>query len=103
MSSLTAFPQATAPATAPTIVTGMGYTADVFEEVLGPAGAASGSALIRSIQRLEGNPDCFGTAGDSCEQTLCAWREYCLKPTKPDWFHHSITDSDRQYIRSLKS
>jgi len=36
--------------------------------------------LIRSIQRLEGNPDCFGTAGDSCEQTVCAWREYCLKP-----------------------
>jgi hypothetical protein len=36
--------------------------------------------LIRSIQRLEGNPDCFGTERDSCEQTLCAWREYCLKP-----------------------
>jgi hypothetical protein len=36
--------------------------------------------LIRSIQRLEGNPDCFGTAGDSCEQVSCAWREYCLKP-----------------------
>ena len=35
--------------------------------------------LIRSIQRLEGNPDCFGTAVDSCEQILCAWREYCLK------------------------
>ena len=36
--------------------------------------------LIRSIQRLEGNPDCFGTALDSCEQALCEWREYCLKP-----------------------
>jgi hypothetical protein len=36
--------------------------------------------LIRSIQRLEGNLDCFGAAGDFCEQTLCAWRGYCLKP-----------------------
>jgi len=36
--------------------------------------------LIRSLQRLEGHPDCFGTAEDSCGQTECAWREYCLKP-----------------------
>lgn len=36
--------------------------------------------LIRSLQRLEGNPECFGTAGNSCEHTLCAWREYCLQP-----------------------
>jgi hypothetical protein len=34
--------------------------------------------LIRSLQRLEGHPDCFGTAGHSCGQTECAWREYCL-------------------------
>jgi hypothetical protein len=34
--------------------------------------------LIRSIQRLEGNPDCFGTVETSCERTGCAWREYCL-------------------------
>jgi hypothetical protein len=34
--------------------------------------------LIRSIQRLEGNPDCFGTMQDLCERTGCAWREYCL-------------------------
>lgn len=36
--------------------------------------------LIRSIQRLEGNPDCFGTAENTCERTGCAWREYCLTP-----------------------
>jgi hypothetical protein len=34
--------------------------------------------LIRSIQRLEGNPDCFGTMQNSCERTGCAWRQYCL-------------------------
>ena len=36
--------------------------------------------LIRSLQRLEGNPECFGTGQPSCEGIGCAWREYCLKP-----------------------
>lgn len=36
--------------------------------------------LIRSLQRLEGHPDCFGTAEQFCGRTECAWREYCLKP-----------------------
>jgi hypothetical protein len=34
--------------------------------------------LIRSIQRLDGNPDCFGSVENSCERTGCAWRKYCL-------------------------
>jgi len=38
------------------------------------------SRLIRSLQRLEGNPDCFGTVENACERTGCAWREYCLTP-----------------------
>jgi hypothetical protein len=33
--------------------------------------------LIRSIQRLEGNPDCFGKTYSDCNRT-CPWREYCL-------------------------
>jgi hypothetical protein len=36
--------------------------------------------LIRSLQRLEGHPDCFGTADQFCRHTECAWRDYCLKP-----------------------
>jgi hypothetical protein len=36
--------------------------------------------LIRSLQRLEGHPDCFGTADHFCGRAECAWREYCLKP-----------------------
>lgn len=36
--------------------------------------------LIRSLQRLEGHPDCFGTAEHFCGRTECVWREYCLKP-----------------------
>jgi hypothetical protein len=33
--------------------------------------------LIRSIQRLEGNPDCFGKTVSDCSRP-CPWREYCL-------------------------
>jgi|GEM_PF-3562472 len=36
------------------------------------------TTLIRSIQRAEGNPDCFGKAIGYCDRTDCAWREYCL-------------------------
>jgi hypothetical protein len=35
--------------------------------------------LIRSIQRIEGNPDCFRTAAGDCDRLDCIWREYCLK------------------------
>jgi len=35
--------------------------------------------LIRSVQRIEGNPDCFGKADGNCNRLDCAWREYCLK------------------------
>lgn len=35
--------------------------------------------LIRSIQRAEGNFDCFATAaGGVCDQTDCIWREDCF-------------------------
>ena len=35
--------------------------------------------LVRSVQRIEGNPDCFGKADGNCDSLDCAWREYCLK------------------------
>jgi hypothetical protein len=37
------------------------------------------TALIRSIQRAEGNPDCFRKGGVYCDQLDCAWRKYCLE------------------------
>ena len=40
--------------------------------------------LIRSIQRIEGNPDCFGTADGDCDRLDCSWHEYCLKETPKD-------------------
>jgi hypothetical protein len=40
--------------------------------------------LIRSVQRLEGNPDCFGKSDGNCERLDCAWRELCLKESQKD-------------------
>ncbi|MCM8781559.1 MAG: SAP domain-containing protein [Candidatus Omnitrophica bacterium] len=35
--------------------------------------------LIKTIQRKEGNFDCFGTAQGYCDQWSCMWRSDCLK------------------------
>ena len=35
--------------------------------------------LIRTIQRKEGNFDCFGSARNNCDQLACCWRGDCLK------------------------
>jgi hypothetical protein len=35
--------------------------------------------FIRSMQRIEGNRDCFGKAKEQCDQTDCCWRLYCLQ------------------------
>lgn len=34
--------------------------------------------LIRSVQRKEGNFDCFSTR-TSCDQMLCCWKSDCIK------------------------
>ncbi len=35
--------------------------------------------LIRSIQRAEGNPDCFRRPQGDCHETECWWRPYCME------------------------
>ena len=40
--------------------------------------------LIRSMQRLEGNPDCFRTANGHCDRLDCVWRVYCLEKSQDD-------------------
>ena len=35
--------------------------------------------LIRSIQRVEGDPDCFRRIKKDCDKIDCCWREYCLE------------------------
>jgi hypothetical protein len=37
------------------------------------------TALIRSIQRVEGNFDCLHRAKEYCDQSDCYWRPYCLE------------------------
>jgi hypothetical protein len=34
--------------------------------------------LVITIQRAEGNFECFGTATDYCDQMACLFREDCL-------------------------
>ena len=38
----------------------------------------SKEALIKEIQRKEGNFDCFGSAGGYCDQEDCVFRAACL-------------------------
>ena len=35
--------------------------------------------LIRSIQRGEGNNDCFRRNMDDCQENDCCWRPYCIE------------------------
>ena len=35
--------------------------------------------LIKTIQRKEGNFDCYGSSKGGCAQTGCCWREDCLR------------------------
>jgi len=43
------------------------------------AGNMKKENIIRSIQRAEGNFDCFGSASAGyCDQTNCLWRNDCL-------------------------
>lgn len=44
-----------------------------------PSSKQTKAELIRSIQKAEGNFDCFGSASDGfCDQLDCSWREDCL-------------------------
>jgi hypothetical protein len=52
--------------------------------------------LIRSIQRAEGNPDCFGRVEGDCDQRDCAWRLYCLEKDNTFKMNHNKTDKDAQ-------
>jgi hypothetical protein len=50
--------------------------------------------LIRSIQRTEGQSDCFGTAEWHCNHIDCAWRKYCLKDSR----EHSVEDGSQNQV-----
>ncbi|EAY57249.1 SAP domain-containing protein [Leptospirillum ferriphilum] len=45
-----------------------------------PPGRLKKGDLIRALQRLEGNFDCFGSAREGiCSQLECLWRTDCLE------------------------
>lgn len=47
------------------------------------AGRMAKTEIIRTIQRIEGNFDCFKTAVDGhCDQGGCSWRDDCLSNSK---------------------
>ena len=35
--------------------------------------------LIRSIQRAEGNIDCYRRGRQQCDRMSCVWRDHCLE------------------------
>ena len=37
------------------------------------------TALVRSVQRSEGDRDCFRRGQFCCDQMDCIWRKYCLE------------------------
>jgi len=40
--------------------------------------------LVRTIQKHEGNFQCFATpVAHGCDQLMCAWRDDCLKLATP--------------------
>ena len=57
------------------------------------------TALIRSIQRAEGNPDCFRQAQVTCDQFDCTWRKYCLEDVQVT----SSTSRNRKREKAMKT
>ena len=50
--------------------------------------------LIRSIQRAEGNVDCFRRPQGICDRLDCAWRRYCLETQEPVFFEKNGWDEE---------
>ncbi len=38
-------------------------------------------AMVRSLQRTEGQSDCFRRGISECDELKCTWRQYCLSKT----------------------
>ncbi len=42
------------------------------------------TGMVRSLQRSEGNLDCFRRGLADCDQTDCPWRDLCLYWSDPE-------------------
>jgi len=57
--------------------------------------------LIRSIQRAEGNIDCYRKGLRQCGQLDCAWRDHCLMvPGGKSTYH--IGSQEKKEVSDLK-
>ena len=56
--------------------------------------------LVRSIQRVEGNSDCYHRGRQQCDRMSCVWRAHCLKapegPSKAGNESHQSKIADEQ-------
>jgi hypothetical protein len=59
--------------------------------------------LIRSIQRAEGNLDCYRRDRQQCDRMNCVWRDYCLETPSPggESQEHKIAANPMQEQESL--
>ena len=63
--------------------------------------------LVRSIQRAEGNIDCYRRGPQQCDRVNCVWRDHCLKaPEGPSTVdsklqEHKIAANPKQEQGSL--
>jgi len=44
--------------------------------------------FIRSIQRIEGKPDCFARTAADCNNPDCQWHSYCQEELKKKGERH---------------
>ena len=42
------------------------------------------NALVRSVQRSEGEEACFKIGRFDCDESDCRWRDYCLEQGQPN-------------------
>ena len=59
--------------------------------------------LIRSIQRAEGNLDCYRRDRQQCDRMNCVWRDHCLETPSPggESQEHKIAANPMQEQDSL--
>jgi hypothetical protein len=51
--------------------------------------------LIREIQRVEGNFDCYGSADAYCDQLACTFRSSCFEEDKAQSKSRKVTHEPR--------
>ena len=56
--------------------------------------------LIRSIQRAEGNIDCYRRGRQQCDRMNCAWRDHCLMVHRGKSTYHIGSQEKKEVANS---